>query len=714
MAAFNRRRKTCVGAAWLLVTAVAHGADRRGDIEWPVYGGDAGQRRYSSLTQITPANVTKLQVAWTYRSGDSPGPLSQMQCNPVVVDGVLYAVTPGSHVVALDAATGKEHWRFDMVAASGAGAASISRGVTYWKGVAGRRIFAAAGQYLYALDATTGVPEKSFGEQGRIDLRTGLGRDPDKLSVAATTPGIVYRNLIIVGSRVGEGTGAAPGHIRAYDTKTGKQAWIFHTIPQPGEEGHGTWPMDAWRTSGGANSWAGMSVDEQRGLVFAPTGSASYDFYGADRVGDNLFANTLLALDAATGKRVWHFQTVHHDLWDRDLPSPPTLATVRANGHARDVVVQLTKQGFTFVFDRAAGAPLHPVEERRVPASDLPGERASTTQPVPVRPPPFARQTYTEDMLPNFSPKSHAELRARWQELRKGELYSPPSLQETVVLPAYDGGAEWGGASFDPSSGLLYVNSNDVPVTLQMMQLEGGMSSVGRNTYLRMCAGCHGADLKGDGGNIPPVVNISARYTVSGAFQIIREGRGRMPGFPQLSFAEAMPLLNYLLEGPAASSAGGSASPAEARTYLHTGYKRWQDPETGAPAIKPPWGTLTAIDLQRGEFRWRIPLGYYPALVDRFGKETGAENYGGPVVTAGGVLFIAGTPDEMFRAFDKATGKLLWESKLPAAGFATPAVYEVYGRQYVVIAAGGGKLGRPAGDSIVAFALPAASAAARQ
>jgi len=443
--------------------------------------------------------------------------------------------------------------------------------------------------------------------------------------------------------------------------------------------------------------------------VFAPTGSASYDFYGADRVGDNLFANTLLALDAATGKRVWHFQTVHHDLWDRDLPSPPTLATIRANGKTSDVVVHVTKQGFTFIFDRVTGKPLHPIEERRVPASDLPGERASTTRPAP-----FVRQTYTEDMLPNLSPQSYAELRERWLSMRKGALYSPPSLQETVVLPGYDGGAEWGGASFDPDSGLLYVNSSDVPFTLQMMQLEGGMSSVGRNTYLRMCSGCHGADLKGDGGNIPSVANVAARFTVSAAYQIIREGRGRMPGFRQLSFAEAMPLLNYLLEGPSSTDAGGSSAPAAERMYLHTGYKRWMDSETGAPAIKPPWGTLTAIDLQRGEFRWRIPLGYYPSLVGRFGKQTGAENYGGPVVTAGGVLFIAGTPDEMFRAFDKATGQWLWESKLPAAGFATPAVYEVNGHQYVAIAAGGGKLGRPAGDSIVAFALPAVDAAGRQ
>ncbi len=699
----------------LIAAALAHGDGTSGgatfsEAEWPVYGGDAAQRRYSQLTQITPENVSKLQVVWTYRSGEARGAFSQMQCNPLVIGGTLYAVTSGSNVVALGATNGEERWRFDAMRASGAGAASVSRGVTYWRDGRDQRIFAAAGPYMYALDAATGEPVKSFGQQGRIDLREGLGRDPLKLSVAATTPGTIFRDLIVVGSRVGEGVGAAPGHIRAYDTRTGKRRWIFHTIPQPGEAGHETWPADAWRVAGGANAWAGMSVDEVRGLIFAPTGSASYDFYGGDRHGDNLFANSLLALDALTGKRVWHFQTVHHDMWDRDLPAPPTLATLHRNGKEYSVVAQVTKQGFTFVFDRDTGQPFHPIEERRVAPSDLPGEKASATQPFPLRPPPFARQRYTEDLIPNFSQQSHLSLREKWQSLRQGDLYSPPSLKETTVMPGFDGGAEWGGAAFDPHSGLLYINSSDVPFTLQMLKIQSGMSTAGRDLYLRLCAGCHGARLEGDGANIPSLQNIAARYSVPAAFQLVRDGRGRMPGFPQLEFAETMSLLTYLLDGQSSTTGEGGAqasTPTTGRSYIHTGYKRLVDALTGAPGIKPPWGTLSAIDLQKGELRWQIPLGYYPALAKQFGRNTGAENYGGPIVTAGGLLFIAATPDEMLRAFDKSTGRVLWEANLPAAGFATPATYAINGRQYVVIAAGGGKLGRPAGDTIIAFALPA-------
>ncbi|MDW8353331.1 MAG: PQQ-binding-like beta-propeller repeat protein [Bryobacterales bacterium] len=668
--------------------------------DWRVYGGGPESIRYSALRQIHRGNVHKLRVAWTYDTGDAfEG--SEMQCNPIVVDGVLYATTPKLRVIALDAATGKLLWRFDPHGGAPVRTRFRNRGVTYANG----RIYVAVRQWLYALDAKTGKPVPSFGRNGRIDLREGLGRDPYTLSVSATTPGIVYRDLLILGSIVPEDLPSAPGHIRAYDLKTGKLRWIFRTIPHPGEFGYETWPPEAWKYSGGANCWAGMSLDEKRGLVFAGTGSAAFDFYGGDRIGDNLFANTLLCLRADTGERVWHFQAVRHDVWDRDFPAPPSLVTVLRDGRLVDAVAQITKSGHVFVFERETGRPLFPIEYRKVPPSDIPGERLAETQPLPLRPPPFARQELTEDLLTDRTPEARAAVLERFRKLRSGGQFTPPSFEGTIIFPGLDGGAEWGGAAFDPETGWLYVNSNEMAWILRLAERPKLDSTAsGKQLYRQHCASCHRMDLRGNPPEFPSLLNLDRKYDHDEILRWIREGGGRMPGFGHLGRGAVRAIAAYVVTGKdvAAEAAAGPRVPY----MLADGYLKFLDPD-GYPAVKPPWGTLNAIDLDTGEIVWSIPLGEIPELAAKGYRNTGSENYGGPVVTAGGLLFIGATNhDRKFRAFDKHTGELLWETTLPAAGNATPAVYEVNGRQFVVIAAGGGKWGLPSGGTYVAFALP--------
>ncbi|MCU1257798.1 MAG: Pyrrolo-quinoline quinone [Bryobacterales bacterium] len=668
-------------------------------VDWPVYGGNAESTRYSTLTQITRQNVAKLKVAWTYDTEDAFAN-SEMQCNPLVIGGILYATTPKLRVIALDAATGGLRWNFDPYATEKVIGKSRNRGVTYWSDARDQRIFVVARNYLYSLDARTGKPAAVFGTAGRVDLREGLGRDLNDISISATSPGIVYKDLLIMGSIVNETLPSAPGDIRAYDARTGRLRWTFHTIPHPGEFGHDTWPKDAWNYIGGANNWAGMSLDEKRGLVFVPTGSAAFDFYGANRAGDNLFANSLIALNAATGERVWHFQAVRHDLWDRDFPAPPTLVTLHRDGRAVDAVAQITKSGYVYVFDRATGKPLFPIEYRDVPKSDVDGETTADRQPFPLKPPPFARQSFTEDLVTDRTPAAHDAVLARLHQLRSAGQFVPPSLKGTVILPGFDGGGEWGGAAFDPATGLLYVNANEMAWIMKLVERTKSTGS----PYVRHCAGCHRADRQGTPPEFPSLVGIGERHTDAEIENIIRKGNGRMPGFGYLPAAEITAIVRYLSKGeekevvlPAATA----ASPIDQK-YRFDGYNKFLDPQ-GYPAVKPPWGTLNAIDLNKGEIAWKIPLGEYPEL----GRVTGSENYGGPAVTAGGLLFIgATTRDRKFRAFDKATGELLWETLLPAGGNATPSVYEVNGRQFVVIAAGGGKSGAPSGGSYVAFALP--------
>ena len=691
--------------------------DQAPNADWPITGGEPGNTRYSPLTQIDRANVASLRVAWRYRSGDLPEGQSQIQATPIVIGGTLYTTTPALAVVALRADNGALRWRFDPFRGRKR-ELHVNRGVAYWENGAERRILFTAGSRLYALDAATGRPVPSFGSRGSVDLRNGLGRDVSGTQVIATSPGVVYEDLLVQGTRVSEGAGAAPGFVRAYDVRTGRVRWTFHTIPEPGAVGHDSWSAGATESAGGANSWAGMSVDVRRGIVYVPTGSATPDFYGAARVGANLFANTLLALDAATGERRWHFQTVHHDLWDRDLPAAPNLITVQRDGRSIDAAAQITKSGFVFLFDRETGEPLFPIEERAMPASDLAGEQAFPTQPIPTIPKPFARQSLAESDLTDLSPEANAAVLARFRTLRHEALFTPPSEAGTIVFPGFDGGGEWGGAAVDRETGVLYVNASDVPWVAAMRPARTSANSApsgasgltagsGRELFEASCAGCHRPDRRGDGDRVPSLVGVGRRLSATQITRVIERGRGFMPAFAALTEQEKRAIVAYLrgARAPAASRAAAARAAAPPAPYEFAGYERWKDPN-GYPAVKPPWGTLSAIDLNTGEYRWRITLGEHRELTAKGIAPTGTEQYGGPIVTAGGLVFIAATQDAKIRAFDKETGALLWDADLPAAGYATPSTYMVDGRQYVVIAAGGGKLGTRSGDSYVAFALP--------
>ena len=685
----------------LCVAACSRSARTGPNTDWRVTGGDPGNTRFSSLDQIDTTNVAQLRVAWTYHTGDRSG---EIQATPIVIDGVLYATTPALNVVALDAATGRERWRFDPRTTHDARRTDFShvnRGVVYWGDGDDGRIFFTAGRRLYALDARTGRAIPTFGDSGSIDLAKGLSRDIGDAYLVATSPGAIYKNLLIQGIRVGEEEGSAPGDLRGYDVHTGAIRWIFHTIPHPGEFGYDTWPAGAWQTAGGANSWAGLSVDTARGIVYVPTGSATPDFYGGARIGANLFANSLLALDAATGKRLWHFQTVHHDLWDRDLPAAPNFVTITRGGWRVDAVAQIAKSGFVFLFDRQSGKPLFDIVERPVPASDLRGEHAWPTQPFPVKPAPFARQSIAAGDVP--------EQLARFKTLRNA-FFAPPSREGSIVLPGFDGGGEWGGAAVDPETATLYVNASDVPWIAAMREparraSTTGGARAGSVVYAQECASCHGTDRRGQG-RAPPLNAVPTRLAVRDVRELLDWGRGFMPSFASLPVAEKAALLEFLgYTVTPSDTAGWTSARPSAAPYEFVGYERWRD-TSGYPAITPPWGTLSAIDLNTGEYRWRIPLGEFAALRAHGTSPTGTEQYGGPIVTKGGLVFIAATQDGKFRAFDKNTGRLLWEAALPAPGYATPSTFAVGGRQFVVVAAGGSKLGSKSSDTYVAFSLP--------
>jgi quinoprotein glucose dehydrogenase len=724
-----------LSAALLLLFACTHPHGASAD--YPVYGGNKENNRYSPLRQIDITNVKDLQLAWMYNSADTAQPGSpaasrhrqehEIQCQPIVIDGILYGTGPTLKLFAIRAATGEQLWKFDPFLYAPTHI-NQCRGLTFWTDGKDRRLYYSAGTNLYAIDASTGTLVPGFGKNGRISLYTGLDLNHrvNDLYVTATSPGIIYRNTLILGSAVSESGDAAPGYIRGFDVLTGRLVWTFHSIPQPGDPGYDTWPKDTYKWAGGTNNWSGLSLDEKRGVVYFGTGSPSSDFYGGDRAGTNLFSDCIMALDAATGKIKWYYQTIHHDLWDRDIPCPPNLTTITRNGKRTDVVVQATKDGLLYVLDRDSGTSLFPVEERPVPTHGLPGEHPWATQRYPSKPLPFAHQTISDSDLTTISPEAHAYVQRIFDQttrLQKNK-FLPPDTTGTVLV-GYSGGAEWGGNAVD-SDGILYQNANNAPWLLRMIsmkerQKEMARLSEGYGLYITNCSSCHGTEGKGNGHEIPSLLNVGLRLKPIDIASILKNGQNRMPSFQQLPDQQRAAIINFLLNGR-----GGARIAAEHRDtathmarqppampvppfpyqppYISKIWDKLTDSD-GYPGIKPPWGTLNAIDLKTGDYRWRVPLGEFPELTKKGIRVTGMESYGGPLVTAGGLIFIAGTRDEMIRAFDKNTGKILWQYHLPNAAFATPVTYAVDGIQYIAIAAGGGR-GLKTGGNYLAFRLP--------
>jgi glucose dehydrogenase len=789
------------------VFAAFHKIHASGNKDWPAYNGGADGDHYSNLNQINRNTVARLKTAWVLDLHEK----GELQTNPLIIGLTLYGYTTKQSVIAVNAVTGARLWTFNPEEPS----EQPARGLSYWTDGKTRILLAGGVSYLYALDPETGKPLPGFGERGRVDLRRDLvdpGVDYKQTFAAMTSPGVIYRDLIIVGFRLPETEPALRGDIRAFDVHTGALRWTFHTIPHPGEPGYETWIPNSWKTSGSANNWAGMAVDEKRGIVYVPTGSAVNDFYGFDRLGDDLYADTLLALDANTGQRLWHFQEVHHDIWDRDFPSPPALITVRSHGRTVDAVAEPTKQGFLYLFDRVTGKPLFPVNEEPFPASTVPGEKASPTQPVPLAPAPYARQLLTADMLTTRTPAAHAWALEHFKGFISNGLFVPLSLdKQTVVFPGFDGGAEWGGPAVDPRTGVIYINANDIAWTGGLTESRAS-GTPGAILYQNQCSACHGVNLAGSPPDFPSLINITNRLSNTAILTAVHNGKGRMPSFPNINGASETELLSYLKNpdtealadfvrpvGPdrtelagakvydrncaichgedllgapsnypgligargrlgdkqileiihggkgrmpastklsdsdtaallrflGASSAplienavaAGNSTKQEVEStlvpargavkYRFTGYRKFLDPD-GYPAIQPPWGTLNAIDLNTGRYLWKIPLGEYPELTTKGINNTGSENYGGPLVTAGGLVIIAATNyDRKIRAFNSSTGQLLWSADLPYAGNATPATYMIDGKQYIVLATSGARDTKgPQGAAYVAFALP--------
>jgi quinoprotein glucose dehydrogenase len=697
------------------ITLVAYQTSNEEDRTWSIYKADAESTSYSKLDQINKDNVGQLQPAWTFPLNDikQGGRSGSSECNPIIVDGIMYATSAKHWVYAVNAQTGEQIWSFDPF--EGAEGGGVSRGVTYYEDGNDKRILVTGGDQLFALDTRTGKPVPSFGTNGHVNLNIGMRDDPATISVIPTSPGIVYKDLLIMGAEVSELYGAQPGYIRAYHCKTGKLVWTFHTIPLPGEPGYETWPKDAYKYAGGANDWAGMSLDLKRGMVFLALGSPSYDYYGADRIGKNLYGNSVVALDASTGKYIWHFQTIHHDLWDYDLPAPPNLVTVKRDGKDVEAVAQITKHGFVFVFNRVTGEPLFPIEERKVPASNIPGEQAWPTQPFPLKPKPFARQSFTEQDLTHYSDAAHDSLVKKYRSMRYEGLFTPPDLKGTLMLPGSRGGAEWGGAAYDPKSGVLFVKSNDSPEIESMQKMDAekeaqnqSVFEQGKSVYMTYCATCHGKDKNGDEPNYPSLISLRTRMTREVALDKIKKGGGKMPAFASVIKGKEKGIIAFLYEKEQNSLKATKLETMETKRgldkYLNlTAYGHFRDIH-GNPALSPPWGTLNAINLTTGEYEWQIPLGNNDKLQKKDGPETGQEGSAGPIVTAGDLIFIAGTNDKKLRAFDKNTGKSLWQTVLPGIANATACTYMAGGKQFIAVSVGGNKE-NPSGF-IMAFKLP--------
>ena len=681
---------------------------------WSQYGGGADSSHYTALRQIDKSNLAQLHPAWTYPSGDGRSYLF----NPIVIDNIMYVLARNSSLVALDAATGKEIW----IHANLPGLST--RGIAFWQSSnhKDRRLIFAINNYLEEIDAGTGKSILTFGKRGLVNLREGLGRDPSTVArIQSDTPGRVFEDLILLGSSTGESYLSPPGDLRAYNIRTGKMAWIFHTIPHPGEFGYNTWPKDAWKYSGGTNTWGEITIDEKRAIAYFPTGSPTYDYYGADRIGANLFANCLIALDARTGERLWHFQMVHHDLWDYDATAAPQLLTVRHEGKLVDVVAESSKQGFIYVFDRVTGKPLWPIEERPVAKSLMPGEQAWPTQPFPTAPPPFARQKISPDDVNPYllTPEERARWKDRIAAMRNEGLFTPPSLEETISLPGARGGSNWGSGAVNPTKGFLYLTTQDWP-TIYKLSLEDplskhGTGSSGRETYDERCHVCHAGSGTRIGAGPPSLGGISDRLSFETFRQTVHSGRGEMPAFPDLDDSTLRTVYSYLSglkqpkpesasrpAGPVAASGGapgGLVAPtAPAEHYTPLGgppyprgadtpreryYTNWGLYPDQPYIIGPPWSQIVAYDLNTASIKWRVPFGH--AAHD--GGAFMAEHHG-MIVTATGLIFVAAS-DGILRALDEETGQTLWSYTLPALSEGIPAMYEAGGRQYLVVQVAG-------------------------